>query len=61
MVGLSESSYYYKPKSGRKGAVPSIHTFHKQQGWINEQQVIEEIKAVLEHEFIDCGYHLMTA
>jgi putative transposase len=28
---------------------------------VNQDSVIESIKAILSHEFIDCGYRLMTS
>lgn len=60
-VGLSESSYYYKEKkNGRKGVLPTTHTSHKTKGKVDESTVIESIKEVLGHEFIDCGYRIMT-
>lgn len=60
-AGLAESSYYRKPSNGRKGLKPSILTSHSKLGWIDEKIVISSIKKVLGHEFIDCGYRLMTA
>lgn len=60
-AGLAESSYYRKPSNGRKGLKPSILTSHSKLGWIDEKVVISSIKKVLGHEFIDCGYRLMTA
>ncbi|WP_321322743.1 IS3 family transposase [Labilibaculum sp.] len=60
-VGLSESSYYYKEKlNGRKGVLPSKQTKHSNDGLVEERTVVEAIKGVLEHEFIDCGYRIMT-
>ncbi|MBL4746864.1 MAG: transposase, partial [Flavobacteriaceae bacterium] len=58
---MAESSYYRKPSKGRKGLKPSILTSHSKLGWIDEKDVISSIKKVLGHEFIDCGYRLMTA
>ena len=60
-VGLAESSYYYKPSKGKKGSKPKLYTYHSRNGMVNEELVINDIKNVLSHEFIDCGYHLMTA
>ena len=59
-VGLPESSYYYKESGKRKGAKPSIYTEHATQGPVGEAVVIADIKKVLSHEFIDCGYRIMT-
>lgn len=60
-VGLSESSYYYQEKpNGRKGALPSKQTTHKILGKVDESTVVDSIKEILGHEFIDCGYNIMT-
>ena len=60
-VGLSESSYYYKDKpDGRKGILPSRETKRSTAGMVDEATVVEAIKGVLEHEFIDCGYRIIT-
>lgn len=59
-VGLPESSYYYKETGKRKGAKPSVYTEHATKGFVEESEVVADIKTVLSHEFIDCGYRIMT-
>ena len=61
MVGMIHSSYYRRPSLGVKGNKPSEHTYHQANGWVSQTAVIESVKEVLSHEFIDCGYRLMTA
>ena len=61
MVGMIHSSYYRVPSLGRKGNKPSLYTHHQAKGWITQQAVIDAVKKILEHEFIDCGYRLMSA
>jgi putative transposase len=61
MVGMVHSSYYRIPSPGVKGNKPSKYTHHQTKGWVSEKEVISSIKEVLSHEFIDCGYHLMTS
>lgn len=61
MVGMVHSSYYRVPSLGKKGNKPSKLTYHKSKGWVNQNVVITSIKEILSHEFIDCGYRLMTA
>ena len=61
MVGMAHSSYYRTPSLGVKGKKPSKYTHHQAKGWVSEKEVIASIKEVLSHEFIDCGYHLMTS
>lgn len=58
---MSSSSYYYRKSNGSKGAKPTKHTYHRTKGFVCEKDVIDSIKDILSHEFIDCGYHVMTA
>jgi len=61
MVGMVESSYYRKPSGGKKGNKPSLLTYHKTNGYVDQEAVITSIKDILSHEFIDCGYRLMCS
>jgi len=61
MAGMVESSYYRTPTLGRKGNRPSTLTFHKTKGHVGQSAVVKAVKEILGHEFIDCGYRLMTA
>ena len=61
MVGMVESSYYRTPSGGKKGNKPSKFTYHTKQGLVDQEAVIKAVKDVLSHEFIDCGYRLMTS
>jgi transposase InsO family protein len=61
MVGMIHSSYYRTPSLGKKGNKASEFTYHSTKGWVNQETVICSVKAILNHEFIDCGYRLMTA
>lgn len=45
---------------GRRGALPSTSTAHTVKGQVSEKEVVEDIKKYLGHEFIDCGYRIMT-
>lgn len=58
---MAESSYYRTASGGKKGNKPSKQTFHKTKGFVSQDTVVRAIKAILEHEFIDCGYRLMTS
>lgn len=40
--------------------MPSKQTNHKKLGALEELTVIESIRKNLGHEFIDCGYKIMT-
>ena len=59
MVGMVESSYYRKIGTGKKGNKPSLLTYHKVNGYVEQEALITSIKDILSHEFIDCGYRLM--
>ena len=60
MVGIISSSYYRKPNFGKKGNHPTAVTFHHKNGFVSQLDVVKSIKKILKHEFIDCGYRLMT-
>jgi putative transposase len=61
MVGMVHSSYYRRPSLGSKGNKPSSLTYHQIKGQVSQSVVVASVKQVLSHEFIDCGYRLMTA
>jgi putative transposase len=61
MVGMVESSYYRVPSNGKKGNKPSVLTYHNTKGYIYQEEVLASVKKILSHEFIDCGYRLMTS
>lgn len=61
MVGLVHSSYYRRPTGGKKGNKPSEFTYHRKKGLVTQRGVIESVKSILNHPFIDCGYRLMTS
>jgi transposase InsO family protein len=61
MVGMVHSSYYRTPSLGKKGNKPSKYTYHKTNGKVSQEAVIMSVKEILSHEFIDCGYRLMTS
>ena len=61
MAGMAESSYYRKPSLGRKGNKASEFTYHDSKGPVSQKDVVDAVKGILEHEFIDCGYRLMTS
>ncbi len=61
MVGIIASSYYRIPRDGKKGNKPSVLTYHKTKGWVEQSVIISAIKTILSHEFIDCGYRLMCS
>lgn len=61
MVGMVHSSYYRRPSFGKKGNRPSEYTYHGNNGLVTQDVVIESVKNILSHPFIDCGYRLMTS
>ena len=56
MVGMLESSYYRVPSGGRKGNRASKLTYHKENGYVDQATVVNAVKEILSHEFIDCRY-----
>ena len=60
MVGIISSSFYRKANFGKKGNHPTAVTFHQKNGFVGQSDGVKSIKNILKHEFIDCGYRLMT-
>lgn len=59
---MPESCYYYRHKTGRRGIAPSTFTSIKDQGKVDNQQVLEAIREILSRPFHDYwGYHNLTA
>lgn len=58
---MVESSYYRVPGNGNKGNKPSVLTYHDTKGYVYQKDVLASVKDILSHEFIDCGYRLMTS
>lgn len=58
---MVQSSYYRTPTLGKKGNRPSKVTYHKTNGHVQQSDVVVAVKDILAHEFIDCGYRLMSA
>ncbi len=54
MVGMVHSSYYRKPSLGKKGNKPSKFTYHSKNGLVTQDIIIESVKTILSHPFIDC-------
>lgn len=61
MVGMVHSSYYRKPSLNKKGNKASKFTCHNKNGLVAQAVVVESVKTILSHPFIDCGYRLMTS
>jgi hypothetical protein len=59
-IGLSSSSYYYRPSAGTKGKKPSQHTLTRSGLYIQNEVVINNIKELLQMEFVDYGYLKVT-
>jgi len=58
---MVHSSYYRTPSLGKKGNRPSKFTYNESRGWVDQGALVESITDILSHEFIDCGYRLMTS
>ncbi len=61
-VGLPRGSYYYRPIEVRKtkGKTISRYTKTEKGEYVTNDQVINEIKELLEIEFVDYGYRKVT-
>jgi transposase InsO family protein len=61
-LGLSRSSYYYKPRSSqaKRGRRASGYTMTLSGKTVSNDQVVEDIIDLLGHEFVDYGYRKVT-
>lgn len=59
-VGMSKSSYYYKPRLGRRGRKPSTQTVFRDSLMVQNEKVVDEIKSILATEFLENGYLKVT-
>lgn len=59
-VDMPSSVYYYKNKLGNRGVKPSTHTLKLDGTMVENQVVIESIKAILSQEFCCYGYENVT-
>ena len=59
--GVPRSSFYYRPKTGKRGTKPSTHTPMQDGEPISNQSVVIAIRFILSEEFVCFGYQKMTA
>ena len=59
--GVPRSSFYYRPKAGKRGTKPSTHTPMQDGESISNQSVVIAIHFILSEEFVCFGYQKMTA
>lgn len=59
-TGLPASNWYYQPKSGKRGIPPSTYSLTTDGRWVSNSQVLEDIKQILNQEFICYGYEKVT-
>jgi transposase InsO family protein len=55
-TGTSPSTWYYTPKQGRRGVKPSRYTYHCDGQKVSNALIVEQIKNILNQEFIAYGY-----
>jgi transposase InsO family protein len=56
IAGVAESTFYYKPKAGKRGRPASTTTLDANGRVWTEEQLVALIAAELEREFVDYGY-----
>lgn len=59
-LSLPKSSYYYKPKLGKKGIKPSTLTYTKDGTWVSNEQVVQDITKILSEPFCAYGYEYVS-
>mgnify|MGYP006102298535 CR=1 FL=1 len=61
MSGMIYSNFYCAPNMRKEGITPIKFNFHEAKEWVDQDSVIESVKDILSHKFIDCRYRLMTS
>lgn len=56
---VAKSSFYYKPRSGQRGAKASTHT-PIGDGLVENDLVVDQIRAILSMDYCAYGYQIMT-
>lgn len=59
-AGVAKSSFHYVSKGGRQGKRPSKYTRKDDGSYVKNEEVLDEIRELLEHEFVDYGYIKIT-
>lgn len=59
-AGVESSTFYYRPKPGRRGRSASMWTLDRQGRRWSEQEVVHVIEELLSQEFVDYGYYKVT-
>ncbi len=59
-IGISPSTYYYQASNGKKGRKPSEYTKTRSGHRLPNEVVVEQIKTLLQMEFVDYGYLKVT-
>lgn len=55
-AGIHPSTYYYRSKGSRKGKEASAYTKMRDGRVVLNEKVVEDIRVLLSHEFVDYGY-----
>jgi putative transposase len=56
-LGMARSSYYYTPTGNKAGKRPKVTIQDKEGHFKEEAIVVQDIKGLLENEFVDYGYY----
>jgi putative transposase len=59
-VGVSKSTFYYRPKEGRRGRTPSAGSWHQSGVFVSNDTILNAIRWLLNQEFVDYGYVKVT-
>lgn len=59
-VGVHSSTFYYRPKPGKRGRSASLWTVDRHGRRWSEQEVVQVIEELLSQEFVDYGYYKVT-
>jgi putative transposase len=59
-VGLFKSTFYYHPKSGKRGRLASGFTMKQNGEAVPNSEIVSQIESLLLNDFVDYGYQKVT-
>lgn len=60
LVGISKSTYYYRPRPGKRGRKPDTHTLTCDGRLVSNEVVVGNIQSIISEEFMENGYLKIT-
>ncbi len=60
ILDIASSTFYYRPSTSKRGRKPTTYSWHRSGCKVDDEQIIGNIKHLLNMEFVDYGYVKVT-